>query len=241
MLRLLEGYHDAGVRFGSALRHYRVTIVRQLCKANMHHLVLKGLQRVEKTGLFLRDRTFAVHVFRELHMTAALSEFSEEVTAKMLRFSEQCIELLEEPLHRSNSDALPGDPRTLPDIISIPAALAAARAKKQFNGQDEDGKVKRYASRLMEALQQEYNAVGLHSCLCYATRMPSDFTRTDSHRSCTPLITSPTILKENMPSMTRSELSCLCGRPSRRHAKCSVPTCPQLNLHKKWRERCMKV
>jgi hypothetical protein len=159
VLRLLEGYHDAGIRFG--VNQYRV-IVRRMFAANMHHLVLKALQRVEKTGLRLREHYLIMTVFQGLHFRAAKSEFAEEDTTKMLRFAEQCVELMEEPEHLGRKDIVPGDSRTLPDVIAVPAALAVARAKKHLNGKDEDGKVKRYTSRLIEALQQQHNVVGLH-------------------------------------------------------------------------------
>jgi hypothetical protein len=156
VLRLLEGYYDANCKIHPKKD---AKIIALMCEADMHHLVLKALWRAEKTGLRLRHTTVIKEVFSQLHAKAARSEFAEQETEKMLRFSEQCVELMEDPAHLGKKDACPGDPRGSVYVISVPAALAAARAKKHLGGVDTDGKVRRYASRLMAALQDQTNAV----------------------------------------------------------------------------------
>lgn len=155
IVRLLEGYNSAGVRWRSA-KNFEI-LIRRMSLANMHHLLLKAIQRSRHTGLRLRSFPVILSLFRELHATAAVSGFETEKIERMLRFAEQYVELLEDRQHCGSRDAAPMDPRTSPYIIAIPAALAAAKAKKTSQGND---KVRLYASRLMEALQQSHNEVG---------------------------------------------------------------------------------
>jgi hypothetical protein len=131
-------------------------IVRRMNQAGQHHLVLKALQRADKTGLKLVTEGVVREVFKGLHDRAAASGWEKNETEKALSFAEQIVELMEGKEHiggkRQPGDV--GDYRTSPHVISVPAELAAVKAKRYTSGEDKDGKVKKYAGRLMNAVHQ---------------------------------------------------------------------------------------
>ena len=57
--------------------------------------------------------------------------------------------------HLGKKNVTIGDIRASPYTIAIPLELAAVRAKRHTDGQDTDGKVALYASRFMQATQQD--------------------------------------------------------------------------------------
>lgn len=157
VVRMLEGFHNAAIRINTPLM---VMTVRRLNEAGMHHLVLKALQRAEKTGLRLKETSIVHQVFKGLHDKAARSAWDEAETTKALSFSEQVVELMENKEHLGRLDRGRNDLRASPWVIAVPLELAAARAKRHTDGQDKDGKVLKYASRLMNALHQDdFNTV----------------------------------------------------------------------------------
>jgi hypothetical protein len=158
LVRALQGAYKAGIYLKA---HQWERIVRKLCQADMHHLLLKAIQRVDKTGLRLREPGVVHQVFRGLRNKAALVGWDKAETLRMLGFAEQIAGLMENKEHLGQVDPVRGDLRTSPLVIAVPLELAAVRAKKHTDGQDRDGKVAKYASRLMKALQQDdYNNVG---------------------------------------------------------------------------------
>lgn len=163
VIRALEGYTDAGIKLP---QWKQLGIVRILQKNGMDHLVLKALQRSRKTGLRLRDQASTLLVLEGLIYRAVRSGWEKEEVAKMLKFTEQVLEMMEQPEHRGHAPLTPGDIRASPLIIAHALGLAAARAKKHTGG-DVDGKVKKYASRLMHAMQQDnFLTVRNHHPLC---------------------------------------------------------------------------
>jgi hypothetical protein len=150
VLRMMEGFVDAGIKLKS---EWLQKVVRHLNKAQMQHLVLKALQRSNKTGLHLRDKNLTLYILQGLRNRAVMSEWDEEETGKMLRMTEQVIELLEDENHLGRQAPGPGDLRASPFVIAAPLELAAAAAKKRPTAQGHI-KVIKYASRLMNALQQ---------------------------------------------------------------------------------------
>lgn len=152
VVRMMEGFRDAGVRLKP---RWFEKIVRKLNEAGMQHLVLKSLQRARETGLRLRDEGVVHQVFKGLHDKAAESEWDAAETKKALSFAEQIVELMEKEDHLGKSEPRPQDLRASPFVIAWPLELAAARAKLHTEGQDRDGKVMKYASRLMNAAHQD--------------------------------------------------------------------------------------
>lgn len=157
VVRMLEGFHNAGIHLKP---QWMQSVVSALNKNAMHHLVFKALRRAGKTGLRLNDPGVTHQWLEGLHEKAAASEWDAGETTKALGFAEQTVELMENDEHLGKVDPGKGDLRADPYVIAVPLELAAARALKATDGQDRDGKVAKYASRLMNALHQdEYSTV----------------------------------------------------------------------------------
>ncbi|KAF2727843.1 hypothetical protein EJ04DRAFT_450542, partial [Polyplosphaeria fusca] len=152
VVRMMEGFKQAGVRLRP---DWQEKIIRRLNLAGMQHLVLRAVQQSSRTGLQLKTGGLVHVVLRGQHMRAAGAEWSEEETRKALSAAEQIIELLENREHLGGTALTPGDLRSSPFVIAYPAELAAVRAKRHTKERDEDGKVLRYTSRLMDALTQD--------------------------------------------------------------------------------------
>ncbi|KAF2191797.1 hypothetical protein K469DRAFT_718825 [Zopfia rhizophila CBS 207.26] len=152
VLRMVEGFHDASIRLKPM---WKEKIVRKFNEAGMQHLVLKALQRVERTGLSLKDKGVTGMVFKGIRDKAEGSGWEKEETRKALNLAEQVVELMESKEHLGRTNAMPGDLRASPFVIAVPLELAAVRAKRHTEGQDRDGKVAKYALRIMNALKQD--------------------------------------------------------------------------------------
>ncbi|KAF2746122.1 hypothetical protein M011DRAFT_478505 [Sporormia fimetaria CBS 119925] len=152
VLRAVEGMHAANIRIKP--QQYEM-IVRRLFHADMPHLVLKAVQRPEKTGLTLAMPGVVNQVMWGLHKHAAKSNWEDKETEKMLRFAEQIVELMENPAHHPKKQSMAKlaqiEPNASPLVLAVPLELAAGRAKRHLGGQDTDGKVKKYATRFLDA------------------------------------------------------------------------------------------
>ena len=173
VIRMLEGFHNAGIKVKSGWQNM---IIRHLNSNDMHHLVLKALQRVKATGLSLRDFEVLVCVLRGIHDKAVLMDWDEEETVKALRMAKQVVEMLEDSAHHG----APGrgeliskdDHRTEPVVIALPTALAAELAQRHDGDVEE---VKRLASRLLSALKQSKFSERLKEISTKTAKSESDF------------------------------------------------------------------
>lgn len=154
---MLEGFQEAGL----AINPDKIAlVVRQLNLHGMHHILLKGLQRVKSTGMQMSYWEVAVQVLRAAYDKAALADWEPEETKKALRLATQIVELLEEEEHhtkpaKSRSDETEFDFRGRPSVIAVPTALAAVLAQKHGGDVEE---VKVLAGRLVAAMEQaNYN------------------------------------------------------------------------------------
>jgi len=161
VVRLAAGYHDASFHF---TRGTFEQVMRLMGEAGLHTLIVKSLQRANTTGWRLRDEWSARAVLATFHHKAADAAWARDATEQALRLAEQVAELLDDDAHmggrlipaRSLANELPSiDPRASPFIIAVPLELAAVRAIKYQDGQDTDGKVLKYASRLLAAMKQD--------------------------------------------------------------------------------------
>ncbi|KAF2021427.1 hypothetical protein BU24DRAFT_446444 [Aaosphaeria arxii CBS 175.79] len=159
VLRMLEGFEDASLHLSPARK---CMIIRSLNNAGMQHLVLKALQRADKTGLRLRDEEIVLRVFTGFHEKALDAEWGAAETKKALGYAEQVIDLMEEKTHLGGKPVGPGDLRSNPVVIGALLELAAVRAKKHTEGKDVDGKVKKYAHRIMSAHTQDPSIMETH-------------------------------------------------------------------------------
>lgn len=152
LVLMLEGFHRAGIK----IRTPRVLkIIRRANEAQMQHVVLAMLQRAGTTGVSLRHPAVLEAVFAGIHRRASETGWSVTATKKAFSLAEQVADLMEMPAHvqKVNSEEL--DPRSSPLVISLPLELAATRVLLHGEGKDTDGRVAKYAVRLMAAFKQD--------------------------------------------------------------------------------------
>lgn len=121
-------------------------MVRRASEMGRQGVVMECVRRAGTTGVFLNDARVAREVMWGARLRAQDAEWSEEGTTKALLQAEQIMELLEDPKHASKQGTVGVHPRKLPEIVGIVLELAAVKAVKYANGQDEDGKVLAYAT-----------------------------------------------------------------------------------------------
>ncbi|OCL11748.1 hypothetical protein AOQ84DRAFT_386613 [Glonium stellatum] len=152
VVKMLEGFYLAGIHLKP---RQLVKLIRRANQANMQHIVLRALQQVKTTGLSLKNPEILEAVLIGIRNKASQSGWEPESTKKALAFTEQVMELMENPEHLGTSFAKSGDPRASPLVIALPLELAVIRAARHLDGKDADGKVKIYAVRLMSAFKQD--------------------------------------------------------------------------------------
>lgn len=163
VLRCLEGFVEAGIR---ARPQWQEMVIRKLALADMHHLILKALQRPKATGIRLSNRGVLTQVLKSVHNRAALADWEQEETKKALKMAKQVVELMEHDDHCGNKPMTTtekdGDWRGHPAVIALPTELAAVVAEKYGGDQDE---AKKMVTRLVAAIKQTDYAVSfpLHS------------------------------------------------------------------------------
>jgi hypothetical protein len=147
VLRVVEGYRNAGIRIPP---WRQAQIVRKLGIAGYQHLVLKALQRAGATGLRLRDAEVVREVVRAVRDKPAMADWEQEELKKACSMAEQVVELMDGDEHCGKQvGAL--DHRSDPKVMALPLEMAAELAYR-YEGDVE--KVKKYAQRLMTALEQ---------------------------------------------------------------------------------------
>ncbi|KAH8641740.1 hypothetical protein IG631_04681 [Alternaria alternata] len=152
VVRCLEGFEEAGIKVEIA---WQELVVRSLNLADMHHLILKMLQRSKATGVKLTELGVLRQVLRSVHDKAALSDWAEEETAKMYKQAKQIVELMDNEEHhkiqKREDQPYQGDWRGRPSVVALPTELAAVLAER--HGGDKE-QVKKLSNRLVNALKQ---------------------------------------------------------------------------------------
>jgi len=145
--RLLEGYKQIGRK----LKHYsKIKLIRLAGKKEQVGVILECARRGKTTNFTLTHPEVVKELMNWVQGKALASDWAQKQTAQALRWAEIVSELLEEPTHRpSKSHSDVQDVRTLPELLGIMLELSAVRAVRHLHGKDEDGKVARYAERLM--------------------------------------------------------------------------------------------
>ncbi|KAF2702791.1 hypothetical protein K504DRAFT_474378 [Pleomassaria siparia CBS 279.74] len=153
VVRMMEGFHDAGKLFKPS---WKEMIVNKLADAGQYQLMFRTAQRAAVTGLRLDNPSLIKTVFATLEWRALNSNWDAQETKKALILAEQFTELLEDDEHMGRKVTVTtGDVRASPFTIALLLELAAARAKKHTGGNDVDGKVARYSTRLLQATKQD--------------------------------------------------------------------------------------
>ncbi|KAF1962501.1 hypothetical protein CC80DRAFT_589024 [Byssothecium circinans] len=220
VVRMMEGLNSAGIRVKGV---WLEMIVRKLGEAGMQHLVLKALQRAGATGLRLREWGVVVEVLRAVRDKAAKADWEKEELGKALRLAEQVVELMEEGEHLGKVQG-EGDWRGHPAVVALPLEMAAELAYR-YEVEGVEGKVRRYAVRLMNALRQRgYLGDGAENDITLlrtkTTARPTDFPNFPSQQKAltslarqmytlipiwNSLSTTRTVLDDTMPMPEEAE------------------------------------
>jgi hypothetical protein len=144
----LEGVSQSGRRIRSSMTQ---KLVRRAASAGRLGIIMECFHRVGRTGLRLED----LHVVREVILGAlarAMAEkWSEMELDKALKAAERALDMAADPRHMHRPH--PGrklDPQLSPDVFGAVAGLFATKAVRYGDGTDKDGKVERYARRLLD-------------------------------------------------------------------------------------------
>lgn len=167
VVKTLVAMGEAGLQ---VKREWKEKFIRKAGHAGMMHLVVRAVLQVKDTGLSLSEPTILRLVMLGLREKAQAQDqtneegdgagppWGKEATRKALTLTEQVIEAMESPLHcggRGPKDAAKGiDGRSMPFVVASLLEITAAIAVRYSEGKDTNGKVKRYAERLMGCLEQ---------------------------------------------------------------------------------------
>ncbi|TVY40301.1 hypothetical protein LOCC1_G005414 [Lachnellula occidentalis] len=125
-------------------------IIRALGQAGRQDVLLECLRQASQTGVRLRYFSTTFDALTALSAKAVESKWDAAETKKALRWSEQVLDLLEDPKH-SPSEASPlFDSRRRPEVIGQVLQLAAVKASKHQDGKDLDGKVEQLSRRVLD-------------------------------------------------------------------------------------------
>jgi hypothetical protein len=143
---LLEGLIVAGY----PIEAYREMIIRWIGSAGRQDIILECVRRVSDTKFTLGDPQVAIQVMLWMSLKGVQSNWNKGETRKALAWAEEVAMLMEDEKH-IGSRSLHGenDSRIRPEILGILLELSAVRALKHQDGKDVDGKVAKYAERLL--------------------------------------------------------------------------------------------
>jgi len=151
----LEGLYMAKRRLESSQVE---KMVRRANEMRRQGVVMECIRRAGTTGLLLNDARVVREVMWGARLRALQAGWSVEGTEKALLQGEQIMELLEDPKHSGKNGVVGEHPRKLPEVIGVVLELAAVRAGKYGNGQDEDGKVAAFATTTLASIRTHGNA-----------------------------------------------------------------------------------
>lgn len=139
-------------------------ITRRAVAAGQMGTIIQCLMQSERTGLTLTSNAVLTYVIWGLHDIAQSGSWSAEAVAKAIRDANQIALLLESKEHGGGRRVREHDARTRPEVIGVFLELAAVQAYKHQGGQDADGKVEAYASRLMTNIGGSKQVKLPHNC-----------------------------------------------------------------------------
>ena len=144
---ILEGYKLARRNVTDAMKE---KMIRKCSQVGKGGLIMKCIQEVDKTGIKLDSLSVARCVMLISVYRAIESEWSKAGLEKASRFAESILNMLEDPQHVvSKGTPKHLDPRIHPDILGVVLSSFATRAVRLQTAQDHDGKVAKYAQRML--------------------------------------------------------------------------------------------
>lgn len=141
---LLQGLRSAG---RILKKPYSLMIIRRAAAAGRMDVMLECARRVKDTGVRLNDPDLVARIMWGFQYKAIKSGFTKNDTKKALSWAEMILLMLEEERHTGGP--LKDDPRTKLEVIGAPLQLAAVRASRHLNRNDEGGLVAKYAERIL--------------------------------------------------------------------------------------------
>jgi len=143
---LLAGMKNAKRKFAPSIRN---RIMGRAAANGRMDVMLECARRVDYTGFQLNDPDLVLDFLRGImYKAVALGERDAKETEQALVWAEMVADMLEDERHSGKRNIVENDPRASREVVGILLDLAAMRAT-QRNGKDEDGKVVRYAERLL--------------------------------------------------------------------------------------------
>lgn len=148
LVGLLEGFHKA--RETSKELWVNNVVVRRLGEAGRQDILLECLRQASQTGMRLRTVGTTHLVLGAISKKAIESKWDATETEKALRWSEQVLDLLEDPKHYPIEASPLIESRRRPEIIGQVLQLAAVKASKHQDGKDLDGKVEQLSRKVLD-------------------------------------------------------------------------------------------
>ena len=144
---LLEGFILAKRKVTDIMQE---EMIRKCAQCGKGGIVLKCIQEVEKTGIKL-DRVNVVRAAMLIPVfQAANGKWGKEGLNKACKSAESILNTLEDPHHVPSLLGYEDhDPRIHPDVVGVVLSMFATRAVRFQSSQDEDGKVEKYAQRML--------------------------------------------------------------------------------------------
>ncbi|KAA6413547.1 MAG: hypothetical protein FRX48_03293 [Lasallia pustulata] len=125
-------------------------LVRKANERGRQGAVMEILQSVGRTGVVLRGAELVREVMGGAVMRAQAAGWGDgEGVGRALRYAEGVVDLCEDPRHTEGRMIWGDDPRARPEVVGTVMLLAGVKVKRFQGGKDEDGKVRRYAERMM--------------------------------------------------------------------------------------------
>jgi hypothetical protein len=148
LIGLLEGMNRAKAK--TLQKNYYGKLARKLAEAGRQDILLECIRQASRTGFTLTQYDRAKQVLGSMSQKA-YAYWDAEDTEKALRWSEQILDLMEDPIHapewQSGRDA-----QNDPILFGRALELAAMRASKHKDGKDVDGKVEYFAKKVLGSL-----------------------------------------------------------------------------------------
>ncbi|KAK6209564.1 hypothetical protein QIS74_11148 [Colletotrichum tabaci] len=149
-VRLLSGMRNAGRNYSQADFSKMISIAGE---QGQIYTIIDAARQVRKTGLRLDNSEKVNMVLHFVQMRAVESDWDKEITEQSLRWTEMVLEMVEDPNHalvKEKRMKLVGRPRLAndPQILAAALHLSAVLAVKHNGGNDIDGKVAKYATRV---------------------------------------------------------------------------------------------
>lgn len=125
-------------------------LVRKANERGRQGTVMEVLRNGERTGVVLKDGEVAREIMAGAVMRAQAAGWDDQVAVeKALKYAEGILELCEDPRHTGGRMITALDPRARPEVVGTVVLLASVNAKRFHEGKDEDGKIRRYAEKMM--------------------------------------------------------------------------------------------